>query len=151
MQDDAADTGVDRRVTENLRAARERSGLTQRELAEKMQASGWPAFRQQTITRYEGGQRTLTVGEVDALASALGTDVLTLTRPEGLARQSWLLLDALRLVRETASQIAALQLRLSNGRAELARLVRKARDDGHAGQLGQEIAAAEHALRQGKR
>jgi transcriptional regulator with XRE-family HTH domain len=150
MEDDSAATDADRRVAADLRAARERAGLTQGQLADKMRSGGWPTFHQQTITRYEGGQRRLTTGEADALAAALGTTLTTLMRPEGLARESWLLLDAARRLRETSDQITALRLRQGNARAELERLVRQARDAGHAGDLGQEIAAAERALAAGK-
>jgi transcriptional regulator with XRE-family HTH domain len=148
MESESAETGTDRRVIANLRTARERAGLTQKELAEKMQASGWVTFHQQTVTRYEGGRRTLSVGEVQALADVLGTSILAVMRPEELARESWLIRDAIRVLLDTRDQIRALRLRQSNARLQLERRVQAARDAGTADRIADAIASAEHVLKQ---
>jgi transcriptional regulator with XRE-family HTH domain len=150
METESAETGIDRRIAENLRAARLHVGLTQKQLAERMRDGGWPGFEQQTITRYEAGQRKVTAGEADALANILGTDIITLLRPAGIGLQSWRIRGLLRTLSETREQAAALRLRQSNLRADLERLVKTARDDGTADQLTQEIAAAEHMLAAGQ-
>jgi transcriptional regulator with XRE-family HTH domain len=145
VSDEADLTAADKRFAENLRAARERAGLSQRELAEEMAELGF-RFRQQTIARIEAADRVVGVGESRALARACGTTVDTLVRPGALARDAWLIIDAARTVRETGSQLAALQLRQSNARAELERLIRQAQDAGRADALAEEIAIGQRAL-----
>jgi transcriptional regulator with XRE-family HTH domain len=148
MEDEAAGAEMDRRVIANLKAARLQAGLTQKQLAAQMRDRGWSSFEQQTITRYEAGQRRLTPGEADALAAMLGTDLLSLMRPVGIARQSGSILRAVRELLEARSQLTAAERRHRNTRAALADLVQQVRADGHAGELADELTTAERALRQ---
>lgn len=62
------------RLVEILTAARKRTGLTQRHVAE---ALGRP---QSFVAKYEGGERRLDVVEFVAVARALNTDPLKLLR-----------------------------------------------------------------------
>ena len=63
-----------RLIAVNLRAARERARLSQRETAELMRKRGRP-FHQQTIARIERGQQDLTVDEAAAIAEIYGVTV----------------------------------------------------------------------------
>ena len=68
----------ERRFAENLRTAREEKGVSQVKLAQEMALRGWP-WRQQTVTRVEGGQRMVRLGEALAVAEILGTNLVHLT------------------------------------------------------------------------
>jgi transcriptional regulator with XRE-family HTH domain len=149
VSDEADLTAADKRFAENLRAARERAGLSQRELAEHMAELGF-RFRQQTIARIEAADRVVGVGESRALARVCRTTVDALVRPGELSREAWLILDTARKVREARNQIAALQLRHSNIRTELERLIAEAEGSGHARTLAEEIAIGRSALGSGR-
>ncbi len=56
----------------NIKAGRERLGMSQTALAEWMAAKGHSAWRQTTVSRSERGDRVLTAGEVFALEELLG-------------------------------------------------------------------------------
>jgi len=62
------------RLTTSLIAAREKSGLTQQQLADRL---GKP---QSFVAKYEGGERRLDVIELIAIAHALEFDVSRLVR-----------------------------------------------------------------------
>ncbi len=72
----------------NIRARRELSGLSQRELAQALVDLGHASFRQQTIAEVESGGRQVKLDEALALARALGITVDSLIRPAGLTRQA---------------------------------------------------------------
>jgi transcriptional regulator with XRE-family HTH domain len=148
VTDEADLTAADKRFAENLRAARERAGLSQRALAEEMAELGF-RFRQQTIARIEAADRVVGVGESRALARACHTTVDALVRPGELGREAWLILDAARMVRDARAQIAALQLRHSNARAQLEYRITRAEESGHAETLAEEIAIGRRALATG--
>jgi transcriptional regulator with XRE-family HTH domain len=145
VSDEADLTAADKRFAENLRAARERAGLSQRELAQEMADLGF-RFRQQTIARIEAADRVVGVGESRALARACRTTVDALVRPGALARDAWLIRDAARKVRETRDQMEALHLIGSNARADLERLIRAAEDAGRSDAIAEEIAIGRRAL-----
>jgi transcriptional regulator with XRE-family HTH domain len=137
---------VGQRFSANLRIARERAGMSQAALATLMREMGHDAFRQNTIYRIETGQRAVIIDEAYALARITRTSLDRLAQPEALARDAWQILEALRQFREAGEQITRQELRRSNARDDLERLVRHAREAGHADQLAMEIAAAERAL-----
>lgn len=60
----------DELMGEEIRQRRERLGLTQRELAERVSALGWPVDST-AITRVEKGQRAIRVAQLRTIAKAL--------------------------------------------------------------------------------
>jgi ribosome-binding protein aMBF1 (putative translation factor) len=147
--DEADLTAADKRFAANLRAARERKGLSQKQLAEEMFELGF-RFRQQTIARIEAADRVVGVGESRALARACGTTVDALVRPDTLARDGWMILDAARTVREARDQSGRLQVRLSNALTELEQLIKSAENGGEAHAIAEEIAIGRRALGYGE-
>lgn len=106
-------------LPENLRALRERKGMSQAALAKAMKDRGWP-WHQTTVARIESGRQPLGFGETVDAADILGvkTDRLTWAGPEasesasvvaahGRLREAW---------RETA--LAAARLRAARAAAE---------------------------------
>jgi transcriptional regulator with XRE-family HTH domain len=59
----------DMRVNEKIRQLREKLGITQKELAQKV------GVDQTTISYYEAGKRSITVDMLQKIADALGVDV----------------------------------------------------------------------------
>ena len=70
--------GVDLRITfgERFRHARQRAGLTQREIEART------GIKQTYVSEIESGKQNPTLGTMVALAVAVGTDVRSLLRPE---------------------------------------------------------------------
>lgn len=66
---------------ENIRAARIRAGLSQEQLAYKLQIAGLD-FTQKAISRIETGSRIVADYELDYLADALGTTINSLLGKE---------------------------------------------------------------------
>lgn len=66
-----ADSEENRRVGSRLRDLRVASGLYQRELADRMSAEGHDWY-QTTVARLEGGRRSLTYPEAEAIARICG-------------------------------------------------------------------------------
>lgn len=62
---------VDRNVATNLRTFRERAGVSQEELAQRMSERGF-GFSQATVWKIESGQRPVRISEAVALSEALG-------------------------------------------------------------------------------
>lgn len=67
-------------VVANITAARARRKLSQKQLAERMEALGY-GWRQQIVAAVENEKRKLTVGEVFGLAIALETRLTGLLEP----------------------------------------------------------------------
>lgn len=65
-------------IVQNLRAARARKGLEQRDLVERMRALGVTNWHRQTLSRVERGERRLLAEEIFALALALETSISAL-------------------------------------------------------------------------
>ena len=128
----------------NIRARRELSGLSQRELAQALVDLGHASFRQQTIAEVESGGRQVKLDEALALARALGITVDSLIRPAGLTRQAGELLTAAREAQEAARQAARWA-----GERELARhKLQQAIETGseHETELAGELTLARRAL-----
>lgn len=132
------------RFAMNVRARRELSGLSQRELARALVDLGHASFRQQTIAEIESGGRQVKLDEALALARALGITVDSLIRPAGLTRQAGELLTAAREAQEAARHAARWA-----GERELARhKLQHAIETGseHETELAGELALARRAL-----
>jgi transcriptional regulator with XRE-family HTH domain len=136
---------ADQRFAENLRFARERAGLSQAALATQMVDLGWP-FHQQTIARIEDGRRKVGMGEGDALARAVGSNMLAMIRPHGHARVAWTIISAVRDVRETHRQATQVLCRFNAEFERLERAIASARDAGLEEILADEIALGQLAL-----
>jgi transcriptional regulator with XRE-family HTH domain len=67
---DAVFPNIDHNVATNVRAFRERNGLSQEELAQRMSERGF-GFSQATIWKIESGQRPVKISEAVALSEAL--------------------------------------------------------------------------------
>lgn len=76
----AASTTPGKILAVNIRAARVRLGLDQKDVAERMREIGWKWVRQ-TVGETEGGRRRLTADEVLALAACLETTVQQIMSP----------------------------------------------------------------------
>jgi transcriptional regulator with XRE-family HTH domain len=68
-------------LSRNIRAARVRAGLTQRDLAARMQALGFKAWRFQVVGNVEQDLRRVTGEEIHGLAWALGLTIPALMAP----------------------------------------------------------------------
>jgi transcriptional regulator with XRE-family HTH domain len=130
-----------RRFAENLRAARERAGLSQQDLANRMGENGHP-MPQQTINRIENGQRRVEISEALALARSVGGHIDSLVRPQHLLDEAWRLLDGAREVREARAAAD----RLESARARLEKHIARVTEAGHADALADEITIARQAL-----
>lgn len=71
---------ADARFAENLRAARERQGMSQADVAEEMAAAGF-TFHQQTVARIESGARSVKLSEAEYLSHIVGRSLLLMTAP----------------------------------------------------------------------
>lgn len=76
----SAATAADEYFAANVREARERTGMSQSELAKQMADRGW-RYYPQTVQRIEAGERKVSVGEGKSLAEILHTTVDRLTWP----------------------------------------------------------------------
>jgi transcriptional regulator with XRE-family HTH domain len=77
----------------NLRAMRERSGMSQADLARAMTERGKP-WHQQTVTEAEAGRRPLRLSETKTLSQILGTTVTAFTWEPAEINESRLVYDA---------------------------------------------------------
>lgn len=69
-------------VSASVRRARERRGLSARELSRRLEAAGYP-LAQTLISRLERGEREATASDVVALAAVLNVSPLALLLPLG--------------------------------------------------------------------
>lgn len=74
---------VEARFAEWLKTVRAEDGMSQRAIAEALNAQGFTAFRQTTIAKIEGGSRPVLLTEAVAMAELFGTtlDVALGLRP----------------------------------------------------------------------
>lgn len=107
-------------LARRVRALRETSDLTQREIADKMTAAGY-RMHQTTIAKIESGERPVYVGEAVALAGILGVSLeqLLTEPPEGLERN---LAEAQIEYAALDHQRARIQERLNEAREVTARI-----------------------------
>jgi transcriptional regulator with XRE-family HTH domain len=69
-----------RRLVERLRQARERAGLTQRQVAKKLKL--YASF----VSKVESGERRLDVAELAAFCKAYGVDLIDFLKEVGLVK-----------------------------------------------------------------
>jgi transcriptional regulator with XRE-family HTH domain len=138
--------GTERRFANNLRAFREQAGMRQADVAEAMRDLGFGYVHQQTIDRIEKLAQRPRLGESHALATVLGTSLVTMLQPPELAADAWLALTAARDVRAAARAREDAALRLANTRAHLERALARA-EKTNAEQLAPEISLGRAALK----
>jgi transcriptional regulator with XRE-family HTH domain len=136
---------VRKRIAANLRAARERSGLSQPAVAGQMRADGFQ-YSQQTVARIETGSRKADGAEMDSLARIYGIPLSDLVRPEGLALQAWDIISAIRRTREAHRRLTDLRRRLDYERSVLERMVTAGAEAATSGELDAELKIGRRAL-----
>jgi transcriptional regulator with XRE-family HTH domain len=145
MEDERLDA-TDRWFAANLKAARDRAGLSQEAVAARMREAGFPRFRQQTIARIETGERAVRVGEGLVLARACRSDIGELARPPDAMRDATVLRGATARLRQVRGEVAAAVRSEAEAQERLAALVASLREAGKAGGLSAELAEAEKVL-----
>jgi transcriptional regulator with XRE-family HTH domain len=134
-------------LPENLRALRERQGVSQAALAEAMSHQGWP-WHQQTVYKVENGKQGVGFGEATDLAAILGVsaDRLTWSGPE--ANEAALVDRATAILRQSWEEAAGAIVRLHAARAGADRTLGHSEDSKYArvreacGDLRNELDAA---------
>jgi transcriptional regulator with XRE-family HTH domain len=114
-------------LPENLRALRERKGMSQAALAKAMRDREWP-WHQTTVVRIEAGRQSLAFGETVDVAHILGvtTDRLTWAGPES---SEWGLVSASHgRLREAWQETADAAAQLHAARSAAERTVAERRD-----------------------
>ena len=96
--------GANRHLASNLRALRERKGLSQPALAEAMSDRGFQ-WHQQTVGKIEGGQQRPKWDEVVALSAILGVPLERFTWPPAEANAADALYMAAERVRRQATDL----------------------------------------------
>lgn len=132
------------RIAENLRDAREHSGLSQAELAEKMRVIGF-RVSQQGIAQVESGAQRVPAEELLWLSRILRVSMDALARPRGIAADAWRIIDASREVRDAHGEARAWLGRLRAARSRLDRAMARAAAKGLAGDLADEMTIGRHA------
>lgn len=137
---------TDQRFAQNLKASRERKGMSQQDVADKMGEYGYP-MHQQTVARVEAGTRAVRgPGELLAFARAVGSHIDWLVRPAGLEAEATRLLDTAAAVRDAREAARTYESSVRY----LRRLIERAEKAGHAEALDFEIGIAREALRDRK-
>jgi len=136
---------ADQRFAAGVRHARERAGLSQGALAEKMAGEGYP-FRQQTVSEIESGQRAVRMGEGLALARVLAVPVESLVRPEGVAHQGWTITEAKRDLQAALAAMDVQHRKAVSARRRLEVALREAERQGLTEALAQEVADGRRML-----
>ncbi|WEG10431.1 helix-turn-helix transcriptional regulator [Microbacterium horticulturae] len=90
----------EKNFAENLRTLREQKGVSQSEIARRLDREGWPGFHQTTISRVEKGERTLSIGEAAAVAEMLGSSLDRMMDPPEGVEQAALLDLAIKMSRD---------------------------------------------------
>jgi transcriptional regulator with XRE-family HTH domain len=133
------------RLAANIKAARERKDMSQREVAELMREQK-QAWHQQTVAQVEAATRTVGAVELNILADILGTSMDALMRPADLERAASDILSAAAKVRENRRKLADATARFDTDVAWLRRLLDKAREKGLAERLPNEMRTGMAAL-----
>lgn len=97
----------ERNFIANMKRLREAAGLSQGELAQRMNANGWDKFHQTTISRMEKGAQPVRLGEARGIADALGTMIGPMLLNDQVSEKWWELDQAVRALRDLGSQIGA--------------------------------------------
>lgn len=110
---------ADLRFAENFRDRRQREGLSQKAVAERMSDMTGAPYHQQTVARIEAGQQAARLGEAELLARAVGTTSGALLLPAGLAREATRLVYAVREARAAYRALTDGAERLAKAREAL--------------------------------
>lgn len=145
MSTDDEMSSADQWLAANLKAARERSGLSQEAVAQRMREAGF-RFHYQTVGRIEAGSQLARVGEAKALAAIFGLSVDSLTEPPATRREAWQLTGLTRQLPGLRDEAETAARRYHEARNRLTSRVKKARSGAGAADLAAEIDAAEKAL-----
>jgi transcriptional regulator with XRE-family HTH domain len=152
VTDDAAAErldSTDRWFAANLKAARERAGLSQRALADRMAGYGHRWYPQ-TVSRVEAAERTVSVGEAILLARFTQASVDDLARAPKLSQEGMALRGAIGVLHTAWIDAAKAAVHLVEARAQLERALAYIREQGKAEELAAEIDLAERVLRDSK-
>lgn len=107
----------------NLRAARERKGISQADLGREMAARGWP-WHQSTVYKLEHGERRVDFHEAEDLAAILGVTTDRFTWLPAEANEAAFVREITAILRreghEAANAVARLHAAISRGRRVLA-------------------------------
>lgn len=123
---------IDHHVATNLRALRERGGLSQDEIARRVSERGF-GFTQATVWKIESGQRRVGVGEAVALSEALELPRWQdLTEEPETSRHHAELTQANRRALQTHSALKAAATAFLEAQLHVSLAVRTARDAGIA-------------------
>jgi len=145
MTDDTRQGATAPAFAENLRAARERAGMSQGALTQKMLELGYK-FHQQIISKIEAGERKVDQEEAYALASLLGTTVEALRRPPDINIEAAALMDGAQHLARLRTQAAQVARQYGEQRALLEQLVEAIEAAGNTEQLAREIGVARRIL-----
>lgn len=150
MEDEAAEPLNAQRFAAGIRHARDGLGMSQRELAMRMETRGF-AYYPQTVTKLERGERAVPIAEALALADELHTDVYALIRPPEVTRQAYTILRTMREVITDRDAADGAEAAYADACERLRQLVKEAEQDAPEA-LRDEIAAGKRALEyKGKR
>jgi transcriptional regulator with XRE-family HTH domain len=142
---DVSGEATERRLASNIKAARERKDLSQREVADLMKSRGFP-WHQQTVGRVESAVQPIRAVELKEIADILGASMDALMRPAELEMAAADIMVTARKVREVRREIDGLQRRYDMDAAYLRQLLERARANGTAERLRGEIRAGMSAL-----
>ncbi|MFI6031614.1 helix-turn-helix domain-containing protein [Amycolatopsis magusensis] len=121
---------IDQNVATNLRAFRERGGVSQEELAQRMSERGF-GFSQATIWKIESGQRPVKISEAVALSDALDLPSwINLTAEPDVTRHHADLTAAHRGAAQTYAVLKDAAVLYLRAQVDLSFIVRQARDAG---------------------
>jgi transcriptional regulator with XRE-family HTH domain len=127
---DAVFPNIDHNVATNLRAFRERSDVSQEELAQRMSERGF-GFSQATIWKIESGQRPVKISEAVALSEALELRRwLDLTEEPEVSRHHADLTLANRLTHQAYAALKVAAAAFLRAQIDLSFVVREAQNAG---------------------
>jgi transcriptional regulator with XRE-family HTH domain len=122
---------VDQNVATNLREFRERNGLSQEELAQRMSERGF-GFSQATVWKIESGQRPVKISEAVALSDVLDLRWMDLTAEPDVSRHHAELAAANRSAHHAYAAIKEAATTYLRAQIDLSLTIRLAQDAGLA-------------------
>lgn len=132
----------------NLKAARERAGMSQETMAQRMRHAGYASWKQQTVTKVENAARRVLLAEARALARILGLTDAELTQPPETVRDGLALREAVSRLWQARSDAQYAALYVNEARGDLETLLASLREGDHGEALAEQITAAEKALKE---
>lgn len=104
--EDAISAELETNFAANMKKSRENLGLSQSEVAIRMQQAGWAGFRQATVSRVEKMERTVRLGEAYSIARILGLALWEMTEEGALSSR---ITAAAKQAQEAAADLYRLQ------------------------------------------